>query len=161
MSAAIAAINHARRSEDLPSLHLPGNFYQLTAAREQFVLLNLEREDRGLAPLSLNPGLTRMAAAYSWEMHIFHFISHRSPVDGSFGLRARRAGILRGHSEASENLAGNPVAGAGPIYEYLYNDGAEGCSHRDTILDPSLREVGIGVVYDAYYGSISAQEFVG
>lgn len=159
-SDAIAAINHARGQEGLPSLRLPANFYRLGPGQQQLLLINRERIDRGLRPLRMNRGLTGWATSYSREMHTYHFVSHVSPVGGSFANRVRHFGVLRGHRQAAENLAGNPVAGAGPLYEYMYNDVAEGCSHRANILDPSLKEVGIGVVADSYYGSVSAQEFL-
>src|ERR1700716_324433 len=51
---AIAAINHARIFEHLPALRLPGNFYQLQPLQQQFMLVNLERTDRGLTALKLD-----------------------------------------------------------------------------------------------------------
>ena len=42
----------------------------------------------------------------------------------------------------------------------MYDDAAENCLHRANILDPALTLVGIAVVADRTYGSISAQEFL-
>ncbi|HZT99655.1 MAG TPA: hypothetical protein VFA10_08360, partial [Ktedonobacteraceae bacterium] len=64
------------------------------------------------------------------------------------------------YSLAEENLAGNPVAGVGPMYEYMYNDAQEACGHRRNILAPGVTLVGIGVVHDRTYGSLSTQEFI-
>jgi hypothetical protein len=158
---AIAAINHARFFERLPPLRLPNNFYQLDAARQQFVLVNLERTDRGLRPLMMNSVLATMARGYSAQLSRLHFFSHTSPISGTFGQRINsNPAIARRYALAEENLAGNPVAGIGPIYEYMYNDVDEGCGHRLNILEPSVTLIGIGVVEDSTYGSISAQEML-
>jgi len=158
---AIAAINHARQFEHLLPLRLPSNFYSLDAAQEQFVLVNLERTGRGLRPLQMNAVLSTMAQNYSEQLSQFHFFSHTSPISGTFTQRLNsNPAIAHKYSLAAENLAGNPVAGIGPIYEYMYNDAQEHCGHRQNILTPSLTLVGIGVVPDSTYGSISAQEFL-
>ncbi len=158
---AIAAINHARSFEHLPSLRLPRNFYRLKAVQQQFVLVNLERTDRGLRPLTMSPVLTTMARSYSQQLSQRHFFSHTSPISGTFTQRLNSNPAIAGHyAFAEENLAGNPVAGIGPIYEYMYNDLAENCGHRANILQPDMTLIGIGVVSDKKYGSISAQEML-
>jgi uncharacterized protein YkwD len=158
---AIAAINHARIFEHLPALRLPANFYQLQPVQQQFILVNLERTDRGLPALKLDAHLSLVARAYSKQLSDLHFFAHTSPISGAFGDRVNGDPMLVNHySAAAENLAGNPVAGIGPIYEYLYDDTAEACGHRLNILNPQLTYVGIGMVTDDTYGSMSAQEFI-
>ena len=158
---AIAALNNAHLVEHLPLLHLPANFYQLTPTQQQFLLLNQERTIRGLAPLTMDANLSQMAQGYSQQLRDLHFFSHTSPIAGSFNTRINSNPLVGNHySLAAENLAGNPVAGIGPIYEYMYNDAAEACGHRQNILDPQLQLIGIGMVYGSEYGSISAQEFL-
>jgi uncharacterized protein YkwD len=160
-SDAIAAINHARLFEHLHPLRLPATFYQQSAVQQQYTLVNLERADRGLSPLQMNPVLSAMALSYSRQMVRLHFFSHTSPIGGTFSQRVNsNPTIANSYLLAAENLAGNPVAGVGPIYEYLYNDAAESCGHRLNILSPALKLIGIGVVPDRTYGSISAQEFL-
>src|SRR5581483_2090020 len=130
-SDAIAAINHARLFEHLRPLRLPRTFYQMNAVQQQFVLVNLERTDRGLRPLQMNPVLSAMALNYSRQLSHLHFFSHTSPISGTFAQRINNnPAIAHRCSVAEENLAGNPVAGVGPIYEYMYNDAAEHCGHR-------------------------------
>lgn len=158
---AIAAINHARRLEHLRSLRLPINFYRQSAVQQQFELVNMERTDRGLPALRMSPVLSAMALSYSQQLARLHFFSHTSPVSGSFSQRINsNAAIAHNYSLAAENLAGNPVPGVGPMYEYMYNDATENCGHRANILTPALKLIGIGVVPDKTYGSISAQEFL-
>ncbi|HVB73880.1 MAG TPA: CAP domain-containing protein [Ktedonobacteraceae bacterium] len=158
---AIAAIDNAHAQEDLPPLRLPANYYRLEPPQQQFILLNLERTDRGLQPLEMDATLSQMALGYSRQLFNLHFFSHTSPISGTFTDRMENnpATALQ-YSLAAENLAGNPVAGAGPIYEYMYDDSAESCGHRLNILDPKLTLVGINWVRGGQYGSISAQEFL-
>lgn len=160
-SAAITALNHAHALEGLPALKLPRNFYGLGAVQQQFVLLNLEREARGLPHLHMDANLAQLALNYSEQMRNLHFYSHTSPIGGTFTERITANPALSGHYQfAAENLAGNLVPGVGPIYEYMYDDAAEHCSHRANILDPTMTLVGIGEVAGSPYGSVSAQEFL-
>jgi len=160
-SDAIAAINNARQTEHLHSLRIPTNFYHLNPAQQQFILLNLERTDRGLHPLQMDANLTYIAGAYSKQLLDLHFFSHTSPIAGTFSDRVNNNLAIANHySLAAENLAGNPVAGIGPMYEYMYDDSAENCAHRNNILDPTLALYGINWVHGSAYGSISAQEFL-
>src|SRR6266700_4247716 len=115
---AIAAINHARVFERLPALRLPADFYQLQPVQQQFILVNLERTDRGLPALKLDAHLSLVAHAYSKQLSDLHFFAHTSPIGGSFSDRVNGDPMLVNHySSVAENLAGNPVAGIGPIYE--------------------------------------------
>ena len=158
---AIAAIDYARSEENLPALRLPANYYRLGPAQQQLILINLERTDRRLPPLRMDATLAQMALAYSRQMSNLHFFSHTSPISGTFTNRIDSNPATANHySLAAENLAGNPVSAAGPIYEYMYDDSAENCGHRSNILDPNLTLVGINWVRDREYGSISAQEFL-
>jgi uncharacterized protein YkwD len=161
LSDALAAITYARSLEHLRALHLPTNFASLDVAHQQFVLINLERTDRGLKALSWDNNLAAMAINYSKQMRDLKFFSHTSPISGSFEKRIGSNPEIAGHfSDVAENLAGNPVASAGAIYEYMYDDVAESCGHRDTILNKKLTMVGIGEVGGGTYGSMSAQEFL-
>src|SRR5579884_3223524 len=154
---AIAAINYAHALEHLPPLRLPANYYQLDPAHKQFVLLNLERTARGLKPLQWDANLAQMAAGYSRQLRDLEFFSHTRTLSQCI---ARNPVLVNHYTLAGETLAGNPVPGAGAIYEYMYDDSIENCGHRDNILDPQLTLVGIGWVPGSSYGTISAQEFI-
>lgn len=158
---AIAAIDNAHRWERLPELRLPRNFYQLDAIQQQFTLVNLERTARGLHQLTMDANLARMAQGYSEQLRDLNFFSHTSPISGTFRARINSNPTIADHySFAAENLAGNPVGGIGPLYEYMYDDAAEGCAHRRNILNPDLAFIGIGLVPSQLYGTISVQEFL-
>ena len=55
----LAAIDHARAEENVGPMVLPTNFYSLSLPLQQFIVLDLERVDRGYPPyLGLNANLT-------------------------------------------------------------------------------------------------------
>jgi uncharacterized protein YkwD len=158
---ALEAINTARMREGLPKLSLPQDYWRLSPTEQQFTLVNLERSSRGLAPLQWDANLAHLATAYSQQMVQLHFFAHDSPISGEFPERLEANPQIAGHYQTiAENLAGNRAPAAGAIYEYLYNDTAEHCSHRQNILNPTFRLIGIGVVPGGPWGTISAQEFL-
>jgi uncharacterized protein YkwD len=160
-AAAIEAINHARASERLPRLTLPSDYWQLPPAQQQFVLVNLERTSRGLSALHWDDTLAQIATAYSRQMAQLGFFSHTSPISGDFQTRLDANPHVAGHYlSIAENIAGNHAPAAGAIYEYLYNDAAEQCAHRQNILNPAFTLIGIGVVPGGRWGAMSAQEFL-
>jgi uncharacterized protein YkwD len=158
---AIEAINTARMREGLPRLNLPADYWGLAPAEQQFVLVNLERSSRGLPPLQWDANLAHIATAYSQQMVQLDFFAHDSPISGGFPARLDANPQIGGHYQTiAENLSGNRAPAAGAIYEYLYNDTAEQCSHRQNILNPTFRLIGIGVVPGGPWGAISTQEFL-
>lgn len=158
---ALEAINRARANEGLPSLALPASYWQLPPSQQQFILVNLERTSRGLKPLQWDANLAEIATAYSQQMVQLHFFSHTSPISGNFQTRLNANPYVSGHYQTiAENLAGNWAPAAGAVYEYLYNDVAQGCTHRQNLLNPAFRFIGIGVVPGGPWHAISAQEFL-
>ncbi len=160
-AAAIEAINHARASEGLSRLALPPNYWQLAQPQQQFTLVNLERASRGLPPLRWDATLAQIATAYSHQMAQLHFFGHTSPLSGDFQDRLNANPQIANHYQAiAENLAGNWAPAAGAIYEYVYNDAAEGCAHRQNILNPQFTFIGIGVAPGGPWQAMSAQELL-
>lgn len=160
-TAAIQAINHARAREGLPPLALPDNYWQLAPPEQQFVLVNLERASRGLAPLRWDAALAQIATAYSRQMAQLHFFGHTSPISGNFQDRLNANPQIANHYRSiAENLAGNWAPAAGALYEYLYNDDAEGCAHRHNILNPQFTLIGIGAAPGGPWRVMSAQELL-
>jgi uncharacterized protein YkwD len=160
-AAALAAINHARAREGLPNFVLPNHYWQLSVPQQQFVLVNLERTSRGLAPLRWDATLAQIATAYSHQMVQLHFFAHTSPISGSFEDRLNANPQIATHYRAiGENIAGNWAPAAGAIYEYVYNDAAEQCAHRQNILNPQFDFIGIGIAAGGPWHSISAQELL-
>jgi uncharacterized protein YkwD len=159
--AAIEAIDHARAREGLSRLSLPDNYWQLAPPQQQFILVNLERASRGLAPLRWDATLAQIAIAYSRQMAQLHFFAHTSPISGDFQDRLNANPQIANHYQSiAENIAGNWAPAAGAIYEYLYNDAAEHCAHRQNILNPAFTFIGIGTAPGGPWHSMSAQELL-
>jgi hypothetical protein len=159
---ALAAINRARSLEHVRRMILPGNFTKLTFAEQTFVVTDLERVDRGLAPFrGLTAKLNRTAKAAA--------VADVDPVPAT-SLIGR---------VVVQDYASNWTSNFGPLagdYGWMYDDGygsynidcpvasAPGCwGHRDIILDPyghkSMLISGVGC--DPQSGLLSiAQLFV-
>jgi uncharacterized protein YkwD len=109
-------------------------------------LLNGERADRGLAPLALNPQLSAGAGAYAQDLVAGSYFSHTGRDGSDLRTRVARTGYLR-HDRAwalGENLAWGTGSLATPgsiMVAWMNSPG-----HRDNILNPEFREIGIGIV---------------
>jgi uncharacterized protein YkwD len=133
--------------------------------------LNGERADHGLAPLAVNDKLGAAASAFAQDLVAGSYFSHTGR-DGSDVLdRIERTGYIdqdRGW-RVGENLAWGTGALATPGSIMLAWMNSPG--HRENILNPAYREVGIGVVpgnpanadgagatYATEFGVIEAEE---
>ena len=139
-----------RQSEGLSPMSLPSNWNVLTPPEQLFVLTNLERVDRGIAPIA---GLTATLNAYA-----------------QFGADlGRDPGFPSGIASGGSTYSSSPSLGVS-LAMWMYDDGpggtnsdcpptgGAGCwAHRDIILgqyaSPSLMGVG--------YGPATTQIFVG
>ena len=114
-------------------------------AEATLCLLNGERADHGLAPLAPNAELGAAASAFAQDLVAGSYFSHTGR-DGSDVLdRIERAGYIEKSRPwaVGENLAWGTGALATPrsiMQAWMNSPG-----HRDNILDPSYREIGIGV----------------
>jgi uncharacterized protein YkwD/uncharacterized membrane protein required for colicin V production len=101
-------------------------------------LVNAERVERGLHPLTFDPELVPVARAHSQEMLELGYFSHVSPNTGTLADRLESAGIE--YMQAGENLAYAPsvsVAHRG----LMQSDG-----HRANILESGFERIGVGVL---------------
>ena len=96
-------INQARAQESLPPMVLPVNFSLLTGAEQVFVLTNLERTARGLAPLT---GMTASLNSYA-----------------ETGAGQGSDVNVPGYSYSSSIWAGNEVNPLAAMYDWMYYDG--------------------------------------
>jgi uncharacterized protein YkwD len=112
-------------------------------------LINAERTSRGMVALKTNRKLARAAVAHSNSMATRSYLSHTEPGGTTFSQRMVRSGYKRGTSRwmAGENIGmGAGVYGSpGAMVTGFMNSPV----HRHNILNPSFREIGIGVVHGA------------
>jgi uncharacterized protein YkwD len=123
-----------------------------TAAEQRMLaLVNNERTQRGLAALVMDEKLTRVARQHSQEMLQQHYFAHDSPELGSPFDRMAAAGIH--YRIAGENIA------LAPNVERAHTGLMNSPEHKDNILRPEFRRVGIGVVNGGLSGETFTQDF--
>ena len=103
-------------------------------------LLNQDRINNGLAPLTLDPELSRIARIKSADMRDNHYFAHESPTYGDVRAMLRRFGYS--FTGAGENIA-----------HHANVDKAQAAcmsssGHRANILSTAWTKVGIGIVTD-------------
>ncbi len=115
-------------------------------------LVNDERTQRGLRPLTVDPVLTALARLKSQDLVQNRYFAHNSPTYGSPFQMMRDAGVQ--YRTAGENLssAGNVHVSH---YRLMNSDG-----HRSNILRASYTHVGIGIVRNSS-GVMVTQLFIG
>lgn len=114
-------------------------------------LVNIQRQQNGLKPLSTNWELSRVARYKSQDMVDKHYFSHTSPTYGSpfdmmkaFGIKYRTAG---------ENIAYGQRTPAEVVNAWMNSSG-----HRANILNSSFTQIGVGYVANGNYWT---QMFIG
>jgi len=108
------------------------------AAAVLFGLINDSRADIGLAPLKRNRSLDSLAQGHSADMAANGFVGHISPTNGDLEARLLRQGLRP--SLALENVA------RGRQISRIHGNLMTSPAHRANILDPGVREIGIGLV---------------
>lgn len=121
------------------------------AEQEMLQVLNKERTSRGLVALVSDTALREVARAYSEDMFRRGYFSHDNPEGEDPFDRMDKAGIVYGF--AGENLALAPSTSL--AMEGLMNSKG----HRENILRPEFRKIGIGVIDGGIYGKMYTQEF--
>jgi uncharacterized protein YkwD len=125
-------------------------------ARSVRCLVNQQRAAAGLRPLRPNRALRIAAQAHGADMVAHAFFGHVSPFTGAITSRARRAHYMRHHPNWSlgEDIAWGEGASSTPaaIVTAWMNSPA----HRQVILTPGFRDVGVGVVNGVPFPSPTA-----
>jgi uncharacterized protein YkwD len=112
-------------------------------------LLNGQRANAGLAPLTIDPSLTASALGHSQSMKDNGYFQHDSPDGTTFADRIVQTGFLIGATRwvIGENIAwGSLVLGTPQALTTAWMNSPE---HRDNILEPAYREIGVGTVWGA------------
>ncbi len=132
---ALTAVDNARMAlEGLPAMNLPSNFATLTPAEQVFVLIDIERVDRGLEPVI---GLV-------YELNTDAQIGANGFTDPTYGGEVI-PGITGSYGWVS--IWSDDYSSVASIFDWMYNDGynsfnydcqtptSPGCwGHRDNIL---------------------------
>jgi uncharacterized protein YkwD len=111
---------------------------QEEAEERMLQLVNEDRAQQKLPPLSLDPRLVAVARSHSQEMHDTGIVAHVSPRTGDASDRVKAANIKS--AVVLENVA--RAYGVGEAQEGLMNSPG----HRANILSRDATQVGIGIV---------------
>lgn len=116
-------------------------------------LVNLERAENDLPPVSLNPSLAKIADDYACRMIADDFFAHTDPATG-YGPGDRAVAGKYSFHAIGENLAAGQMSAADVMKVWM-----ESPSHRDIILDERWKELGVAVRLGGEYAIYWVQEF--
>ena len=127
---------------------------QSISAQEQKMLnlLNQDRKSNGLAALTIDPELCRIARIKSADMRDNGYFAHESPTYGRVGQMLQRFGYA--YSAAGENIAHHADVDKAQA-AFMSSSG-----HRANILSTAWTKVGIGIVTDRSGFIYATQIFV-
>ena len=137
-------------------MHFPANLHITTDSEAEQTMLtyvNLQRTQRGLAALRLDPALAAVAREHSTDMFQRSYFSHDAPSGETPFDRMHAAGIT--YTAAGENIAYAPnvtIADTG-----LMNSP----EHRANILRPEFSRIGIGIISGGLFEEMYTQDFAG
>lgn len=143
-----------------PALIYPGqkisvpNIDSVKALENEVIrLVNVERSKNGLAPLTANWQLSRIARYKSKDMANLHYFSHTSPTYGSPFTMIQSFGIK--FSSAGENIAMGQNGPTSVMNAWMNSPG-----HRSNILSPSYTEIGVGFATSSNGTCYWTQQFI-
>lgn len=123
----------------------------LNYEKEVVRLVNEIRAKNGLAPLTYDWELSRVARYKSQDMKDNRYFSHQSPVYGSPFQMIKNFGIS--YRTAGENIAKGYATPQEVVDGWMNSSG-----HRANILNASFTRIGVGYVADGRYWT---QMFIG
>jgi uncharacterized protein YkwD len=128
---------------------LPGQVSQERLRDATLCLMNAERVAVGLGRLRSVPALDRIAGSYARQMVRQRFFDHTSPGGSTMMSRLRSTSYL--HDVVSWSAGENLAWGSGTLATPRATVRAwmQSPDHRENLLDPHFRDVGIGVAAGA------------
>jgi uncharacterized protein YkwD len=122
-------------------------------------LVNAERTARGLAAVEPATALGISAQRHAVDMVARRYFAHVSPSGGTVDKRARRAGYITSPCWVlGEDLGWSPPAAATAatvVAAWMASP-----KHREVILTPSFRDIGVGIVSRSPVGDGTGATFV-
>jgi uncharacterized protein YkwD len=129
---------------------IPSNPSQRKAAADAVLcLINIERTQRGLAPVVASAQLAKAAESHSSDMVRRGYFAHVTPSGQDLRKRVARTGYLRGAPRAT---LGETIAWGSDVYAApaeLVKDLMQSAEHRAIITDRRFRDIGVGLALGA------------
>lgn len=123
-----------------------------TVSEEKMVnLVNQERAKVRVEPVRVDRTMTSVAEAHARDMFLRRYFSHVTPEGLTAGDRLEKAGVM--FTVAGENIA------YAPDLMTAHNGLMNSPGHRQNILDPSFRRIGIGIISTVTWGTMFVQDF--
>ncbi len=122
-----------------------------SAEKEMLQYLNQERRERGLPELVMDETLREVARAHSTDMFQKGYFAHVDPDGVTAFERMNEGGVT--YFYAGENLAFAPTVST------AHNGLMASPGHKENMLRPEFRRVGIGVVQGGKHGMMFTQKF--
>ncbi len=116
-----------------------------------FALVNNERSKSGVAPLTWREDVVPSARGHAKDMWQREYFGHVSPDGETVGDRLAE-------EEVDFTLAGENLALA-PTLETAHTGLMNSQGHRENILEPRFKQMGIGVIDNGIYGKMFVQVF--
>lgn len=140
-------------TEEASRLNFQTNDFSIDAVDEEKMvsLVNNERQKAGLAPLTTDLLLRNVARSHSMDMLRNGYFAHKSPSGEMPYDRLIAAG-------ANFRLVGENLALA-PSVDLAHIGLMNSPSHRENILDPNFKRIGIGIIDADPYGKMITQVF--
>ncbi|MEM6753311.1 MAG: CAP domain-containing protein [Cyanobacteria bacterium P01_C01_bin.38] len=107
---------------------------------EVVALTNSYRAEHGLQALTLNVNLSESAQVHSQDMALSDFFSHTGSDGTKVGDRAKSAGYQSPY--VGENIAAGYISAEEVVRGWMNSPG-----HRENILNPNFKEIGVGYHY--------------
>lgn len=143
----------SENEEEITRLNFQTNDFNIDAAGEEIMvsLVNGERQKVGLTPLATDLLLRNVARAHSMDMLRNGYFAHKSPSGETPYDRLTAA-------NANFHLVGENLALA-PSVDLAHIGLMNSSSHRENILDPDYKRIGIGIIDADPYGKMITQIF--
>ena len=118
-------------------------------------LLNAERAAHGLAALRPRTTLLKAAHRHNLQMAKYDTMSHQLPGEAGLGTRIGKTGYRWNY--VGENVAWNTdisKAGVRLLQRMMYNETPPNDGHRQNILSPYFKHVGVDVLIDKVHHKV-------
>lgn len=119
---------------------------------QMFTKVNEERKKLAITELVWEPYLVPIARTHAKDMWERKYFSHFSPEGDDVGDRLKNAKI--NYTYAGENLA------LAPTTKTAHTGLMNSKGHRENILEPKFKKIGIGVIDNGVYGKMFVQVFI-